>query len=103
MLDGNFEQHHARPRTMVGIHQNDCDPVNDMGGVNRQRDDPLCWQTHILLQQGCSYGAAVDDATAKRAVQPCKNDMGTEVSHKQPDSTIPCVKQQSLCYASAWR
>lgn len=76
MLDGDLEEHHACPRAMVGVHQDDCDPVNDMGGVDRQRDDPLCWQTHILLQQGCSDGAAVDDATAKGAVQPCNIGMG---------------------------
>ena len=76
MLGGDFEEHHACTRAMVGIHQDDCDPINDMGSVDRQRDDPLCWQTHVLLQQGCSYRAAVNDATAEGAVQSC---MGTWV------------------------
>lgn len=74
MLGGDFEKHHACAGTMVGIHQDDCDPINDMGDVDRQRDDALCWQTHVLLQQGCSYGAAVHDAAAEGAVQSC---MGT--------------------------
>lgn len=32
---GNLEQHHAGSRAVVGIHQGDGDPINDMGGVNR--------------------------------------------------------------------
>ena len=71
VLGGDFEEHHACARAMVSIHQDDCDPINDMGSVDRQRDNPLCRQTHVLLQQGCSHWAAVDDATAEGAVQSC--------------------------------
>ena len=71
MLGGDLEEHHACAGAMVGVHQDDCDPINDMWGVDRQRDHPLCCKTHVLLQQGCSYGAAVHDPAAERAVQSC--------------------------------
>lgn len=71
-LDGDLEQHHASPRAVIGIHQRDCDAINDMWLVHGEGDDPLCWHAHVLDEQGCSDGAAEHHATAEGAIQPCR-------------------------------
>ena len=57
---------------MIGVHQGDCDAINDMGLIHRKGNDPLSWHAHVLDQQCCCDGAAEDHAAAEGPVQPCR-------------------------------
>ena len=67
----DFEEHHAGSWAVIGIHEGDGDAINAVGCVYRQRNDALCWQTHVFHQQRRCDGTAVYHATAEGAIQPC--------------------------------